>query len=44
MIKYDKNKHAMYEAVLAFLEEGSSRYSDMPEFIGHKTDFIRKTS
>ncbi|MBL8007649.1 MAG: hypothetical protein JNJ56_08960 [Ignavibacteria bacterium] len=44
MIKYHKNKYAMYEAVLSFLEEGNSRYSDMPELISHKTDFIRKTN
>lgn len=39
MIKNQKNKYTMYEAVTAYLSENNSKYSENEEFIDHLNSF-----
>jgi len=39
MLKNQKNKYAMYNAVIAHLEKNSSKYTDNEEFINHRDSF-----
>ena len=39
MIKNQKNRYTMYEAVTAYLEDNSSKYSDNVEFADHFSSY-----